>query len=47
MANSLFLCTLEHVLEMATIQLRAILEAQHEVVDDVLAYRSRNGSHSP
>ena len=34
MATSLFLCTLEHVLEMTTIQLRAFLEAQHEAVDD-------------
>ena len=45
-ATSLFLCTLEHVLEMTTIQLRAFLEAQHEVVDDVPAYRPRNGSLS-
>ena len=46
MANSLFLCTLEHVLEMATIQLRTFLEAQHEAIYDVPAHRPRNGSHS-
>ena len=46
MATSLFLYTLEHVLEMITIQLLAFLEAQHEIVDDVPAYRLRNGFHS-
>ena len=46
MATSLFLCTLEHVLEMTTIQLRAFLEAQHEAIHDVPAHRPRNGSHS-
>ena len=30
MATSLLLCTLQHVLEMTTIQLRAFLEAHHE-----------------
>ena len=39
MATSLFLWTLEHVLEMTTIQPRAFLESQHEVVDDVPTYR--------
>ena len=47
MVTSLFLCTLEHVLEMTTIQLRALLEAQDEDVHDVPAYGPRNGSHSP
>ena len=44
---SLSLYTLEHLLEMTTIQLRAFLEAHHEVVRDVLAHahRPRNGSH--
>ena len=41
----LFLCTLEHLLEMTTIQLSAFLEPQHEVVHNVLARRPRNGSH--
>ena len=45
MAISLFLCTLEHVLEMTTTQLHAFLEAQHEVVHDVTAHRPRNDSH--
>ena len=45
MVTSPFLCTLEHVLEMTTIQLRAFLEAQHEAVHDVLAQGPRNGSH--
>ena len=44
--TSLFFCTLQHVLEMTTIQLLAFLEAQHEIVDDVPAYRPMNGSHS-
>ena len=42
MAISLFLYTLKHLLKMNTIQLRAFLEAQHEVVRDALAH-----SHSP
>ena len=42
---SLSFYTLEHLLEVTTIQLRAFLEAHHEVVRDVLAHRSRNGSH--
>ena len=41
----LFLCTLEHSLKMTTIQLRAFLDAQHDVVHDILAHRPRNGSH--
>ena len=45
MSISLFLCSLEHVLEMTTIQLRAFLETQHEVIHDALAHRPRNGSH--
>ena len=45
MVISLLLCTLEVVLEMTTMQLRAFLEAQHEVVHDVIAQRTRNGSH--
>ena len=45
MAISLFSCTLEHVLEMTTIYLREFIEAQHEVVHDVTAQRSRNDSH--
>ena len=44
-ATRLLLCTLELVLEMTTIQLRAFLEAQHEAVHDVLAQGPRNGSH--
>ena len=38
MAISLFLCALERVLEMTTIQLHAFLDAPHEVVHDVLVY---------
>ena len=45
MATGLFLCTLEHVLEMTTIQLRALLEAQHEVVHDAIAQGPKNCSH--
>ena len=45
MAISLFLCCLQHVLEMITIQLRAFPETQHEVVHDALAPGPRNGSH--
>ena len=40
-----FLCALERVLEMTTIQLRAFLGTAHEVVHDVPAHRPRNGSH--
>ena len=41
----LFLRILKHLLEMTIIQLSAFLEAQHEVVHDLLAHRPRNGSH--
>ena len=41
----LFLRTLEHLLETTTIYLRAFLETPHEVVNDILAHRPRNGSH--
>ena len=41
MAISLFLLTLEFVLEMTTNYLRTLLETQYEVVYDVLAHRPR------
>ena len=45
MAPRPLLCTLEHVLEMTTIPLRAFLEAHHEAVHDVLAQGPMKGSH--
>ena len=39
MATSLVLCTLEHMIEMTTILLHAFFEAQHKVVEDVLAQK--------
>ena len=45
MVTSLFLCALEHVIEMTTIQFRAFLEAQHEAVHDVHAQRPAPCSH--
>ena len=40
-AISLFLCTLQHLLEITTIQPRAFLEVQQEVAYDVLAHKPR------